>query len=384
MNSYPSLRNAQEEADIAIIGGGITGALIAYALIKAGYSCILIDKGDIAQGSTSATTAMIQYEIDVPLIELKKLIGEEQAVFCYRESVAAIEKLCRLIEEEEIACDYEAKQSLYIAHDEKSAEWLQRECQARAEAGIRAKWLQKEEIQETYSLDSYGGILSEDAASLDAYCFAHKLLHKTVARGLKIFDQTKIDSYKFGENDVTLHLADNATIKAGRVVFCNGFEAVGMIKAETAKLHTTYACISEQHLPFNPSLKDVLVWDTANPYFYMRATGDGRLLLGGEDTDYHKEADYKQKDTKSKKLMQRLKELSPSVDYVEDFTWAGTFGTTKDGLPYIGAVKEYPNCFFVLGFGGNGITFSVQGQELILDLLQNSKNPLLDLYRFYR
>ena len=48
----------------------------------------------------------------------------------------------------------------------------------------------------------------------------------------------------------------------------------------------------------------------------------------------------------------------------------GTFGTTKDGLPYIGEHKDFLNSYFVLGFGGNGITFSVVGMEMVSSWLK--------------
>ena len=66
ISSYPSLKN-DESCDVLIIGGGITGSLIAHQMVKDGHKTILIDKREIANGSTSATTSMLQYEIDVPL-----------------------------------------------------------------------------------------------------------------------------------------------------------------------------------------------------------------------------------------------------------------------------------------------------------------------------
>lgn len=75
--SYPSLKS-DEECDVLIIGGGITGSLIAHQMISDGYKTILIDKREICNGSTSATTSMLQYEIDAPLYELIKKIGKKE------------------------------------------------------------------------------------------------------------------------------------------------------------------------------------------------------------------------------------------------------------------------------------------------------------------
>ena len=77
-HSYPSLRE-NIETEILIIGGGITGSLLAHQMIKDGYKTVLVDRREIGNGSTSATTSMLQYEIDIPLFELSEMIGKEGA-----------------------------------------------------------------------------------------------------------------------------------------------------------------------------------------------------------------------------------------------------------------------------------------------------------------
>src|SRR6187399_637686 len=114
--SYPSLQK-NIDAEIAVIGGGITGALTSHALVEKGYKVVLIDKRDIGMGSTAATTSMLQYEIDVPLYQLAEMIGEEAAVACYRAGIAAIHNLKTLVDELNLDCGYQEKQSLYIAHN---------------------------------------------------------------------------------------------------------------------------------------------------------------------------------------------------------------------------------------------------------------------------
>ncbi|HET6543963.1 MAG TPA: FAD-dependent oxidoreductase, partial [Chryseolinea sp.] len=79
INSYPSLRE-NLTCDVLIIGGGITGSLIAFQLSGEGYKVVLIDKRDVSLGSTCATTALLQYEIDEPLYRLINKVGEQAAV----------------------------------------------------------------------------------------------------------------------------------------------------------------------------------------------------------------------------------------------------------------------------------------------------------------
>jgi len=143
--------------------------------------------------------------------------------------------------------------------------------------------------------------------------------------------------------------------------------------------------VSEQAINIPAKLNNILVWDTDDPYLYMRTTNDGRLLVGGEDSAVNFPFfQQKIKDKKAKNIINKLNHILPSVKFIEDFSWGGTFGTTKDGLPYIGQSPEYDNALFVLGFGGNGITFSVQAMEIIPALLEGKSNELSGYYRFGR
>src|SRR4051794_17235562 len=82
IKSYPRL-DRDCRCDVVIVGGGITGALIAYYLSHAGLDTVLVDKRDIGTGSTCASTGFLQYEVDVPLTELVQRVGEPRAVRSY-------------------------------------------------------------------------------------------------------------------------------------------------------------------------------------------------------------------------------------------------------------------------------------------------------------
>jgi glycine/D-amino acid oxidase-like deaminating enzyme len=106
--SYPSLKE-DEECDVLIVGGGITGALMAFQVSSEGYSTILIDKNDVSLGSTAATTAILQYELDEPLYSLVNKVGERPAVDTYRRGAEVIDWLNRLVHALHFDCGFEMK-----------------------------------------------------------------------------------------------------------------------------------------------------------------------------------------------------------------------------------------------------------------------------------
>lgn len=383
--SYPSLKS-NESCDVLIVGGGITGSLIAHQMIQDGYDTILIDKREICNGSTSATTSMLQYEIDVPLYELMEQIGEKGAVLSYKacsDAIEVIEKLAKLIRSD---AGFKRKKSLYYASKKKDVAWLKKEFEARKNAGFEVKWLSDDQILEQFGFENtYGGILSEQGASIDAFQFAHELFQHNVKKGLKIFDKTemvKVEENK-GFNLVTVD--SGYQIKAKKIIYCIGYESKDLLKENFVTLKSTYAVVSEIDKSKFKNISSTLVWNTDSPYLYMRTTDDGRLLMGGEDEDfYNAEKRDAILDEKEKKIIKTLKKIKPDYHFYPDFVWAGTFGETKDGLPYISEHKKFKNSYFVLGFGGNGITFSVTGMEMASLFMKNKKHPLSRYFKFGR
>ena len=385
ISSYPSLKNG-ESCDVLIIGGGITGSLIAHQMVKDGYKTILIDKREVSNGSTSATTSMLQYEIDVPLYELIQKIGEKGAVESYKACSESIDQLAKISKEIKSKAGFTKKDSLYFAAKKKDVSWLKKEFEARKKYGFKVRWLEPEQIWKKFGLQkTFGGILSEQGASIDAFKFAHELLEFNAKKGLKIFDKTEMKSVKYHKTFNQVFTTENHKIKAKKIIYCIGYESKNLIKESFVKLKSTYAIVSEIEPKKLGSLNNTLFWNTDEPYLYMRTTDDNRLLIGGGDEDFQNPQKRDELLTKKEKeILKNLKKILPDFQFYSDFTWAGTFGETKDGLPYIGTHKGFKNSYFVLGFGGNGITFSVTGMEMTSDFMKNRKHLLTEFFKFGR
>ncbi|MGG5210177.1 NAD(P)/FAD-dependent oxidoreductase [Chryseobacterium sp. MIQD13] len=383
--SYPSLKS-DEICDVLIIGGGITGSLIAHQMIKDGYKTILIDKRELCNGSTSATTSMLQYEIDVPLFELTEKIGKKGALESYKacsDAIDTLEKLSKLIKSE---AGFKRKKSLYFASKKKDVAWLKEEYKARKNAGFEVKWLEADQIKEQFGFENtYGGIVSRQGASIDAFKFAHELFEHNVKKGLKIFDKTEMKKVEYHKGFNLVTTKSGFQIKAEKVIYCIGYESKNLLKENFVNLKSTYAIVSEIDNDKFRNISSTLVWNTDDPYIYMRTTDDGRLLIGGGDEDFY---DAGKRDAllnkKEKEILKSLKKIKPDCHFYTDFVWAGTFGETQDGLPYIGVHKKFKNSYFVLGFGGNGITFSVTGMGMASDFMKNRKHVLSGYFKFGR
>lgn len=381
-HTFPKL-DKNLDADVVILGAGISGALVRYHLIKAGLSCLTLDVRTIGLGSTSASTSLLQYEIDVPLSKMTEMIGRDKAERAYRLCDEAIYRLGAIAAE--VGAQYfEPKKSLYYAAFKKDVNWLREEYEARKAAGFRVRWLEGQEVLKEFGFDAPAAILSDHGAQTNAYMLAHCLLQYGIEEN-KIYDRTPVTDIKHTSRGVTLTTEYGNIIKCNKLIYATGYEVVNFIDDDIVNLLSTYAVVSEQYNERNFWKDEVLIWNTADPYLYMRTTTDNRVLIGGRDEEFF--ADYKRDKLirqKTQQLATDANKIFPHLKFKPEFSWTGTFGTTKDGLPYIGPYSKLPNSYFALGFGGNGITFSVIAAQIITDMLTGKDNPDAQLFSFDR
>src|SRR5690606_5122042 len=234
------------ECDVLIVGGGITGSLIAHQCIDDGYNTILIDKREIANGSSSATTSMLQYEIDTPLHELMDMIGKEGAEASYAAGSRSIDQLGKLCKQIKSKAGFHKKESLYFAALKKDVAWLKKEFDARKQAGFEVQWLEAAEIEKKYQLEkTHGGILSAQGASIDAFVLTHEILAYNVQKGLLVFDKTELKKVIYYSRYQEVTLDTGARVRAKKIVYCVGYESAAMIKQKFVDLISTYAIVSE-------------------------------------------------------------------------------------------------------------------------------------------
>ena len=163
IHAYPLL-DADIQCSTVVIGAGITGALVAHHLIEAGVDTVIVDKRDVASGSTSASTALIQYEIDVTLCDLADMIGRYNAERAYLVCRDAVDKLGKLALTTADKSGFKKKRSLYLASSRHDRNVLRTEREMRRAIGLHVDWLDESDIAEEFSFKRPGALLSQDAA----------------------------------------------------------------------------------------------------------------------------------------------------------------------------------------------------------------------------
>jgi hypothetical protein len=134
------------DCDVAVIGAGMTGALIAHGLAEDGHEVVVLDRRDRALGSTAASTALLQYELDTMLTELSRLVGPVRARRAYQACVDAIGLLDALDERLGRCADFSRCESLYLSTQRRDRPRLLEEMRLRQESGIHVALLQRDDL----------------------------------------------------------------------------------------------------------------------------------------------------------------------------------------------------------------------------------------------
>lgn len=370
--------------DVLVVGAGITGAMIADALALEGLAVTVVDRRhDPVKGSTVASTALVQYEIDTPLCMLTRKIGKADAMRAWRRSRLAVEAVDARLRELKVP-DVIRRDGLYLAGNTLDADGLAREHVARREAGLPDRLLSRRELKARFGLSRSAALLAYGNLTIDPRKAAHAMLAAAIRNGARILAPVCIDDIQRHARSATALTDTGHAIRCKYLVMATGYEFPKFVPMRGHKIISTYAIATvKQRKRLWP--EQCTIWEASDPYLYLRTTPEGRIICGGEDEDF---VDEEKRDAllarKTKTLQRKLRRLLPGVSTQVDFAWAGAFGQSSTGLPSIGAIPGLPHCFAALGYGGNGITYSRIAADVIAGAVTGRRDCDADLYDFDR
>ena len=385
---YPVL-TGQHETTVAVVGGGITGALVAHAFVSAGIPTTLLEGAVVGHGSTAASSALLLKEPDLELAQLKARYGGDVSRRMWALSHQSAEDLIGLLKRLNIRCDLKTSDAIYYATTAHAADRLRRECELRVRCGFDATWLGPAKIRHRTGVAAYGAILSKGGAKFDPYRACIGILHRAAAAGAQVFEGSEARRVEQTRHGVRIRTGQGS-LNADLVVIATGYATPQFRPlAGRFRMYRTYVLATQ---PIGKAqrdeigMSDVMIWDTERPYHYARWTPEQRLLLGGEDRLVQPGQRRRQQSTAAVRDLRAYFETRlPGLATVRtDRAWEGLFAITADSLPYIGPHRRYPRHWFALGYGGNGMTFGSLAARLLLERWQGVKSRDHALFEFRR
>jgi glycine/D-amino acid oxidase-like deaminating enzyme len=376
------------DVDIAVIGGGITGCLAAYAFSRAGFSVALLEGNRIGRGSTAASTALMMQEPDADLRSLATRYGTRRARALWSESGRSVRGFVSLIRRLRINAGLQDVRSVYWTSHTDVARDLQRELRKRRAAGIPGRWLDASELPRHIGVDGAGGILTSGNAQVDPYRACLGIAAWLRGSGVNIYEHSPARRVRGSSHGVNIDL-DAGEVRANWAVIATGYATpefkplVGRFRMSSTYVIATAGIDRERHRKLGAGC---MWWDTETPYHYARWTPDRRLLFGGRDIpQVPARARPAALGRQTALLKSDFARVYPVLEEVPiDYAWDGLFATTRDGLPYIGTHRRYPRQLFALGYGGNGMTFGFLAAQVLLRTVRGSTSDLDHFFGFHR
>ena len=368
--------NENLKCDALIVGGGITGSLVAERLTRQGLDVVIVDREFPGRGSTAASTSMLLWEIDRSLVQLTEIYGFERASRAYLASLHAVARLKSLVLQLGIVCEMRDRNSLLLAAGD-TGKQLREEHQLRRRAGLPGEFLDHAALLDVFGMARAAAMVSPGSADADPMQLARGLLGVAVRRGARVFE-AEATEFDAAARSVGVRLKNGREIEARSVILATGYVMPDIVRSTVHAVSSSWA-IATTPQPQNIWKDGALIWEDSKDYLYARTTSAGRIIIGGEDSDevIEPEARDSRIPEKSRLLTQKLAALWPAAHLDIEFRWSGTFDTTSDGLPLIGPVPGAKGIYAAYGYGGNGITFSFLAAQLTGDLIAGATSPLL-------
>lgn len=365
------------EADVCVVGAGIAGLTTAYLLACEGRSVVLLDDGPIGGGETGRTTAHLTHALDDRYGRLEQLHGQDGARLAAESHTAAIVEIERIVKAEGIDCAFERVDGYLVEPVGEASNALTSELAAAHRAGL----IGVELIDRVpYDGFEFGPALHfPRQAQIHALDYLYELARAFERKGGRLYTGTHVDSVDSAKGSARVETTNGCVVRAAHVVVATNTPFNDRVVIHTKQApYRTYVVAGQ--IPVG-SVPHILLWDTPDPYHYVRVhhsdEGD-YLIVGGED---HKTGQANDAGDRFKKLEDWARERFPMVtDF--DLRWSGQVLEPIDGLAFIGRnPADADNVFIATGDSGNGMTHGTIAGLLLTDLIMGRENPWADLYR---
>ncbi|KAH9889616.1 FAD dependent oxidoreductase [Xylariomycetidae sp. FL2044] len=390
--TFPPLKK-DLDTEVCIIGAGISGISTAYELIHRGKQVVLLDAREVLAGETGRTSGHLSSALDDGFVNIAKKHGDKGAKAAADSHSWAIERVGELARKHDIECEYRLLPAYRIPEhtvgtDEHKAELqeIKEDVKAAAKHGIEAEFDEKLTIKGwDGKVDQRGGGIYRKQATFHPTNYLIGILEYLKKQpNFKCYTETRVVSVEEKGTEILGfgHKSCFVKTKAGHTIHCEfAVEATDVPLQKLSVIaqmewNRTY-CIAIR-VP-KGSVEDCLIYDTADPYVYVRLTKcdekDNYLVVGGCD---HKVA---QEPTTGRfeELERWARQRFPQAGAV-DYSWSGQIFEPKDHVAFIGKNQGNKKIFIVTGDSGNGLTHGVLGGRLIADEITGEHNPWVGLY----
>lgn len=376
----------QTHAQIAVIGGGIIGAAIAYYTAKAGLDVVVLEKGELASGTSS--------RCDGNILAIDKDPGFDSQMSLQSQMLVA-----QLTRELEHSFEYRALGSILVceseAEMEAANEWVRRQ----KEAGLPFRMLDRADIRQEspyFADDLLGGLECATDSTVNPYMLTFALFEGAKKHGAKIMRRIEVKALRRDEATGAFQLElSTGSMTARQVVNAAGVWApvIGQMVGVDIPIvpRKGHLLVASRQLPVG--LRKVM------EFGYLISKFGGVRQVDAETEKYGVALVFEPTESQNfligssrqfvgfdtridlnvvRCMARRALRFYPKIaDFALIRTYCGLRPWTEDHLPIISRVEEVPGFFIAAGHEGDGISLAAVTGKLMSELLQEQTDTII-------
>jgi glycine/D-amino acid oxidase-like deaminating enzyme len=339
---------------VVILGGGMSGAMTAYACASAGYKVILLEADRIGVAGTGRATGLLSGDACDSYRELESRAGRRAARAMFDAMQLAPRELAATIKRLGIRAGFELADHLRALSPGEPDKLIRRELVARQAAGVKSSWILPAAVSRQAAIESGGAMRLPDAGFVDPFKLTLGFLAAAIKRGAKVYEKSRVRKITFTRKTATAFL-DGGAITTTNLAICIG-EPTSLFKPLKRHLRheDRYAVLTE---PLSAAVRAELgkrtavLTDTDTPPHHMWLTADHRALFAG--ADQKRPADRLRDKTlvqRTGQLMYELSRLYPAISgALPAYGWDVPLAHPVDGVLYAGSHRNFPFHHFAFG-----------------------------------
>ncbi|MFZ3579326.1 FAD-dependent oxidoreductase [Virgibacillus sp. DJP39] len=370
-STYPKLEESLK-ADVGIVGGGIVGITAAYLLAKQNVKVVLLDAGDILNGTTGHTTAKVTAQHGVIYNELIEHFGLEGASMYYKGATEAVEFIKETVELHDIPCDFSKEHAYIYTNSDSYLSTLENEKEAYDRLKIPSDLVKNMPLE----VPMKSALIMKDQAQYHPLKYLKTLLEDSIKNGAKIFEQTTAVDVEYNKHP-SIVTRDGHRVNCRYVIQASHYPFYDGQGFYPTRMYPDRSYIIG--IKTDKKYPGGMYINAESPTRSIRSTsidGEDLWLIGGEN---HKTGQGKPTMEHYKALEDFANKQFGISDYVN--RWSAQDLTTLDKVPYIGAITEEQKSVFVAtGFRKWGMTNGTLAAKMLSDLVLTGES---DFEKFY-
>jgi glycine/D-amino acid oxidase-like deaminating enzyme len=382
----------RHEADVAIVGGGLTGLWTAISLkaLVPSLPVVVLEQGTAAYGASGRNAGILAESIDHSHDLAIAHFGLDEARRLARLGQENVARMLRFLDDHGIACDLERTGTLVVALVASHVEELRHAHErARALGVTPPRLLSAEEVRAEIHCDRYqGGLLVPGGAILDPVKLTEGLKREAERRGVAVFEQTRVTGIDTAGLGVRLQTPGGA-VRARKAVLATSAYSHHLLPRLRFRFIPFYDYIITSE-PLTTEQKAAIGWggrqgvaDARTFFKYYRLTADDRVLWGTSEAAYyrgnrvdegcdHSERHYRE-------LQDSFRRHFPALADLEfPYAWGGAICATTRFTPFFGSAHD-GRVLYGLGYTGHGLGTTHLAGEILAHMALGRPSPLLDL-----